>query len=95
MGTIKVGIREAKITLSKLIKQVRQGQNIIITDRGRPVAKIVDLPSESLDAKERIILLEQQGWIEPAKKEFPDNSPLPLPISDELAQKYLQQSRES
>jgi len=38
------GIREARQNLSGLIEEVRQGREILITDRGRPVARLVPPP---------------------------------------------------
>ncbi len=35
------GIREARQNLSALIDDVRKGREILITDRGRPVARLV------------------------------------------------------
>jgi prevent-host-death family protein len=35
------GIREARQNLSGLIEEVRKGREILITDRGRPVARLV------------------------------------------------------
>jgi prevent-host-death family protein len=37
----KAGIREARQRLSDLIEEVRKGHEILITDRGRPVALLV------------------------------------------------------
>lgn len=34
------GIREARQSLSALLEDVRQGHEIVITDRGRPVATL-------------------------------------------------------
>jgi prevent-host-death family protein len=38
---ISAGIKEVKNNLSRLLNQVKAGKEIIITDRGRPVARIV------------------------------------------------------
>ena len=35
------GVREARQNLSALIDEVRKGREVVITDRGRPVAKLV------------------------------------------------------
>jgi prevent-host-death family protein len=35
------GIREARQNLSVLLDEVRKGREVIITERGRPVAKLV------------------------------------------------------
>lgn len=95
MQPISIGIREAKMNLSKLLKNVQKGEEIIITDRGKPVGKIVPVTQDSLSLAERIKRLERQGWIEPQKKETQGPLPSPLPLPDEIAQKYLQEDRNS
>ena len=40
------GIREARQHLSILLDEVRKGREVLITDRGRPVARIVP-PSQA------------------------------------------------
>jgi prevent-host-death family protein len=37
----EAGIREARQNLSVLIEEVRKGREIVITDRGKPVARLV------------------------------------------------------
>jgi len=37
----KAGIREARQNLSALIEDVKKGREIVITERGRPVARLV------------------------------------------------------
>lgn len=43
----EVGIRELKNGLSKYIDRVRAGEEVIVTDRGRPVARL-----SAIDASE-------------------------------------------
>jgi prevent-host-death family protein len=43
------GIREARQNLSALLEQVRKGREVIITDRGQPVARLV--PVEQLSKR--------------------------------------------
>ena len=93
MQSISVGIREAKINLSKLLKNVLKGREIIITDRGKPVGKIVPMPSDSLPLADRINELEREGWIEPQKKKKVKKLLPPIPLPKELAQKFLQEDR--
>ncbi len=94
MQSISVGIREAKISLSKLMKSVQKGREIIITDRGKPVGKIVPVSAASLPLSDRINEMERQGWIEPRKKKGRELHP-PILLPDELAQKYLKKDRDS
>ena len=35
------GVREARQNLSALLEEVKQGREIVITERGRPVARLV------------------------------------------------------
>jgi prevent-host-death family protein len=35
------GIREARLNLGALIEEVRKGREVLLTDRGRPVARLV------------------------------------------------------
>lgn len=59
----EVGIRELRDGLSRYVGEVREsGRQLIITDRGKPVAKIV--PLESWD--ERYARLVAEGAITPA-----------------------------
>ena len=37
----KAGIREARQNLSVLLEEVRKGREIVITDRGRAIARLV------------------------------------------------------
>ena len=39
MHSSRVGIRDAKMNLSKYLKMVQKGTEVIITDRGRPVGR--------------------------------------------------------
>lgn len=43
----RAGIREARQNLSALLDEVRKGREIVITDRGRPVARLVPPRRES------------------------------------------------
>ena len=44
----RVGIRELKQNASAVIKRVASGEAVEVTERGRPVAKIVPLRAESV-----------------------------------------------
>lgn len=62
----EVGIRELKNGLSKYIDRVRAGEEVIVTDRGRPVARL-----SSVDASEdRLADLVAAGVVRaPASRE--------------------------
>lgn len=72
---MEVNVHEAKTHLSKLLQRVSLGEEVIIAKAGRPVAKLVAIPSERPRFK-----------FESAKGEFvvPDDfdDPLPKEIED-------------
>ena len=59
---VKVGIRDLRNGLSEWIALVQDGQEILVTDRGRPVARLVGVKAErTLD---RLI---REGAVEPPR----------------------------
>lgn len=52
-----VGIYEAKSKLSQLVEKAEAGEEVILTRRGRPVAKIVNVARSS--RRSRALLLRQ------------------------------------
>lgn len=92
MKAQRIGIREAKSRLGRLVDDVRAGAEWIITHRGRPVARLVPVRSEHLSPRERLAVLERDGAIAPANPSV-KRLPPPLPLDGDLAQRYLQQDR--
>ncbi len=89
---MRVGIREAKAKLSNLLKIVQDGTEIIITDRGKPVGKIVSITDEQLPLHERLKMLEQHGAIGPENK-HQRKLPPPLRVNSNI-QMILREDRE-
>lgn len=57
----EVGIRELKNELSKYIDRVRAGEEVIVTDRGRPVARLSSLDQST----DRLADLIAAGLVRP------------------------------
>lgn len=94
MHTIRIGVREAKINLSKLLKRVQEGHSVVITDRGRPIGKLIPVDAHSLPLKDRLKALENQGWIETAPRGKGQKLPPPLPTPKNLrVQDLLKEDR--
>ncbi|MBA4393834.1 MAG: type II toxin-antitoxin system prevent-host-death family antitoxin [Desulfobacca sp.] len=93
MVSRNLGVREVKTNLSGLLKKVKEGQEIIITDRGKPIGKIVPFPAKELSLEDRIRHLENQGLLDPLSKKAGRRLPSPLPAPAGLAQRYLQEGR--
>jgi prevent-host-death family protein len=58
-----VGVRELKAKLSEYLGAAAAGQEVVVTDRGRPVARIV--PYGTSSAIERGIA---EGWVEAPRR---------------------------
>lgn len=66
-------VSEAKARLSALLDRVKSGEEVTITDRGTPVARIVPIAPADVDWGERLDRLERQGVIRrPTKPLDPD-----------------------
>ena len=94
MHSSRVGIRDAKMHLSKYLKMVQKGTEVIITDRGRPVGKIVPIQTKDLPIEDRIKRMEDQGLIEKKIRESRKSIPPPLPLPSGIALKFLQEDRD-
>ena len=95
MQSASVGIRDAKMHLSKYLKMVQKGTEVIITDRGRPVGKIIPIQNKDLSLEERIKVLEDRGLIEKKPAKHMNKIPSPIPVADNTAQQFLQEDREN
>ena len=68
----KATITEAKNQLSALIDRVRHGETIVITDRGRPVARLMSaLTGAEDDPDGRLARLERRGGLRLASSSPP------------------------
>ncbi len=90
-----VGIRDAKMHLSKYLKLVQKGTEVIITDRGRPVGRIVPIEAVDLSLEDRIKRMEDQGLIEKHSRKIRRSIPPPIPLADGIAQNFLQEDRDN
>ena len=63
----KASITETKNRLSALIDEVREGETILVLDRGRPVARIESVIDASESTPGRLERLERKGLLRRAK----------------------------
>jgi prevent-host-death family protein len=95
MRNTSVGIRDAKAHLSRYLKLVQKGEEVIITDHGQPVGKIVPMASMDLTLQDRIVRLVEQGVLEPLAGERISRLPPALPVPKDAAQRLLQEDRDA
>ena len=93
---MQVSIREMKNGLSKYLKLVQTGRDVVITDRGRPVARLtlVARTPEKAEAEEikRILALP---WVRPGngKKLKGASKPIRLKPGDKTAAEMVLEDR--
>lgn len=94
MKPMSVGVRDAKAQLSRLLKLVQKGREVILTDRGRPVGKLIPVDAQTLTLAERVRRLEEEGVIERRTHSGARRIPSPIHIPEGVAQRFLQEDRD-
>lgn len=56
-------VSEVKAGLSKYLARVKRGEEVVITDRGRPIAKLVPIPPDADPEMARMRDLERRGIV--------------------------------
>jgi prevent-host-death family protein len=58
----RVGVRELKANLSSVLREVKTGKTIVITERGKSVGKIVPAGEATLDAIDDGVRKKLWSW---------------------------------
>lgn len=83
----EVGIRELRDHLSRYLDEVQAGNDLVVTDRGRPIARVVPMSGErTLD---RLI---REGKVTPAKTRA-RNLPTPIKAKGTVSDLVAEQRR--
>jgi prevent-host-death family protein len=77
---MKAGVAELKASLSRYLERVKAGQEVLVTDHGRPVAKLVPVAeAEKGSRREAMIreglLLPGRGRVRPSLLRPPPKGP--------------------
>jgi prevent-host-death family protein len=92
MKTVNIGT--LKNNLSAYLQEVRKGEEVIVQDRKRPIARIVPIvPDEAMDEEARLIAA---GIMTPAKEEMDWEAFWALPhpaVSDEAVREAIRWAR--
>jgi len=76
METTEVGVRELKASLSAHLARVKGGETIVVTERGRPVARLV--PMERPGVPPDLAALIAAGRVTWSGQRLPSMTPLPI-----------------
>ncbi len=60
---VTVGARELKTRLGTYLRRVREGQRIVVTERGTPVAELRGLAAGDDDVEARLARLHAEGLV--------------------------------
>ena len=91
MTQVTVGIRDLKAQLSKYIQQVKAGETVIITERGKPIGRLV--PSEPT-TEARLKELEQAGMLAWSGRKLQSSAPMAQTRGDKTVAEMLLEDRE-
>jgi prevent-host-death family protein len=90
-----VNISDLKARLSAHIKMVKNGEEVVVCDRNKPVARIVPCQLEDRSAQERRLIA--RGVLTPPLKRRPASASWPEPagnVSDEAMERVWREERE-
>jgi prevent-host-death family protein len=75
--TATVGARELKTRLGTYLRRVREGQRIVVTERGNPVAELRGLADGSKSLGARLERMEAEGLVtRPTRRAFAPFKPV-------------------
>jgi prevent-host-death family protein len=88
-------ISELKASLSKYLAGLKAGEEVVVTDRGRPVAKLVPMGRQNGEISGSVLSLEKAGLARIGTGSIPDDFWKRPRFSDKQgsALKYLLQER--
>ncbi|HEY66197.1 MAG TPA: type II toxin-antitoxin system prevent-host-death family antitoxin [Caldilineae bacterium] len=87
----RVGVRELKARLSEYLRQVKAGQTVIITERGKPIGRIVP---EMTSTEERLRALVDAGLAEWSGGRLKPDHPLAVNRSSRLLSDIVSEDRD-
>jgi prevent-host-death family protein len=90
---MQMGLREANQNFSKAIKAVKAGQEVVLTERGKPIATIT--PLKMMQNGDAVVQrLEAAGLLRPAQKTSPVPAWSPRPLKGRPLSRTLREERD-
>jgi len=90
-------VSELKSLLSRYLSMVKAGKEVMITDRGKPIAKIVPISRTDVDISTHLLTLERAGQARIGKASLPKDfwsMPRPKDKHGRAVQHLLQEREE-
>lgn len=90
-------VSELKALLSKYLSKVKAGEEVVVTDRGKPIAKIVPIKRSEMDIPPHLLTLERAGLARIGKASLPAsfwNLPRPKDRKEAVLKALLKEREE-
>ncbi len=84
---VEVGVRDLKNNLSRYLEQVESGVEVVVTDRGRPIARLNGIDGVSQD---KLAALIAAGVVRPPTSKV-RRRPVPLTSSGSVSELVAEQ----
>ena len=89
---MRVGLREANQRFSKLVKAVKAGEEVVLTERGKPIAVLKPLP-KSRGIETGVGQMIAAGLLRPAPRQAPMPAFKPRPIKGRPLSETIREDR--
>lgn len=76
MHPASVSIRELKNRLSHFLRLIKEGESLIITDRGTPIGRIVPIAQEGKSLEEHLAAMKRSGQLEWSGRKLATHKPV-------------------
>jgi len=67
----KAAVAELKASLSRFLAGVKAGEEVLVTERGRPIARIVPVTRDRDEEEQRLRRMEVEGLIRIGSRKLP------------------------
>lgn len=91
---MRMGLREANQRFSKAVKSVKAGEEVVLTERGKPIAVLKPLPA-SFRREAAVRRLEAAGLLRGAARSVPLPPWIPRPIKGAPLSRTIREDRDS
>lgn len=82
----RIGVRELRQHASRFLKRVQAGESLLVTDRGKPIARLVPITTGVETLAEMETRLIEEGVLIPAELDW---RTLPAPLTPKPGQRPL------
>jgi prevent-host-death family protein len=90
---LSAGIKELKNNLSKYLSRVKKGEDVLITERGKTIARIVQEETEKASWWEALRPLVAKGLVTPPSRRIERDIPAPIVVPGKLVSEMVIEDR--